>query len=177
MIEVWFWMYRSSQQIERSATSAVAHTAGMNLLLSQLSGDLSAANAFKEGGIRMTNKSILYISDHAPRSGSIIAALETTGYDVVSTDGSTQAIALLFVMHSVSAVVIDQHSIGQSSFDLPHSLRALRPDVPIVLLCADHIDRLPATVNYCVNTGQPLGKYYFRLGAHIGEQARCIEPG
>jgi hypothetical protein len=104
----------------------------------------------------MTGGTILYISHHGPRSSSILAALDATGYNVVSTDSSTQAIALLFVMHSVTAVVIDQHSIEESSFDMVHSLRALRSDVPIVLLCADRFDRLPSAVNYCVNAGQPL---------------------
>ena len=104
----------------------------------------------------MTGNTILYISDHGPRSSSILAALEATGYEVVSTDSSTQAIALLFVMHSVTAVVLDQHSPEESSFDLTHSLRALRPDVPMVLLCADRIDRLPTNVDSCVNTGRPL---------------------
>lgn len=104
----------------------------------------------------MTGNTILYISDHGRRSSSILAALEATGYDIVNTDSSTQAVALLFVMHSVTAVVLDQHSLEESSFDLIHSLRALRPDVPIVLLSADRIDRLPTNVDSCVNTGQPL---------------------
>jgi hypothetical protein len=104
----------------------------------------------------MSEDAILYISDHDARSRSIIAALEATGYDVASTEGSTQAIALLFVMHSVTAVVVEQHSIEQSSFDLPHSMQALRPDVPIILLCADRIDHLLSAVGYCVNTRQPL---------------------
>lgn len=104
----------------------------------------------------MSEDAILYISDHDARSRSIIAALEAAGYDVASTGGSTQAIALLFVMHSVTAVVVEDRSIQQSSFDLPHSLRALRPDVPIILLCADRIDHLPSEVGYCVNTRQPL---------------------
>lgn len=105
---------------------------------------------------RMPGDTILYIRDHGPRSSSILAALEAIGYEVVSTNSSAQAIALLFVMHSVTAVVLDQHSIEQPSFDLTHSLRALRPDVPRILLCADRIDRLPPAVDYCVNAGQPL---------------------
>jgi CheY-like chemotaxis protein len=104
----------------------------------------------------MPGDTILYISDHGPRSSSILAALEATGYSVVSADRSTQAIALLFVMHSVTALVLDQHSIEQPSFDLTHSLRALRPDIPIILLCADRIDRLPPEIGHCVNARQPL---------------------
>jgi len=59
-------------------------------------------------------------------------------------------------MHSAAAVVLDQQSMEHSSFDLAHGLRTIRPDVPIILLCADRIDRLPPEVDYCVNAGQPL---------------------
>lgn len=104
----------------------------------------------------MTEDVILYISDHGPRNSSILAALEATGHDVVSTENSTRAVALLFVMHSVTAVVLDQRSIEQPSFDLARSLRALCPDVPIILLCADRIDRLPPAIDACVSTDQPL---------------------
>ncbi len=119
----------------------------------------------------MAEETLLYISDHGPRSSSMLAALEAAGYDVVSTNSSTQAIALLFVMHSVIAVVVDQHSIEQPSFDLAHSLRALRPDIPIVLLCADRIDRLPPDIDLCVNIGQAPESVAFDLQRFLAEPA------
>jgi hypothetical protein len=118
----------------------------------------------------MAEDAILYISNSGPRSRSIIAALEATGYGVVSTGGSTQAIALLFVMHSVTAVVIDQHLIEQPRFDLTHSLRALRPDVSIIMLCADQINRMPSEVDYCVNIGQPLQNVTSELQRLLAEK-------
>jgi len=118
----------------------------------------------------MSEGTILYVSDHGPCSRPIIAGLEAIGYHVVSTDGSTQAIALLFVLHSVTAVVLDQHSIEQSSLDLPHSLRALRADIPIILLCADHIHRLPAEVDYCVNSAEPLENIISDLERILAQQ-------
>jgi CheY-like chemotaxis protein len=124
----------------------------------------------------MAADTILYISDHGPRSSSILAALEATGYDVVSTDSSTQSVALLFVMHSVSATVLDQHSIEQSSFNLVRSLRTLRPDVPIVLICADRIDRLPAAVDYCVNAGQPLENVTSDLQRILAKKSAAVGP-
>jgi len=124
----------------------------------------------------MAENTILYISDHELRSSSILAALGATGYDVVSTDNSTQAIALLFVMHSVTAIVLDQHSIEEPSFDLTHSLRALRPDVPIVLLCADRIDRLPPAVDSCVNTGQGLENLEADLQRLLVERPAAVGP-
>jgi DNA-binding NarL/FixJ family response regulator len=124
----------------------------------------------------MAGNTILYISDHGPGSSSILAALEATGYDVVSTASSTQAIALSFVMHSVTAVVLDQHSVEESSFDLTHSLRALRPDVYIVLLCADRIDRLPPAVDACVNKGQPLENLKADLQRLLAEKPAAESP-
>jgi DNA-binding response OmpR family regulator len=119
-------------------------------------------------------ETILYISDHGPRSSSILAALEATGYDVVSTDSSTQSVALLFVMHSVSATVLDQQSIEEPSFDLTRSLRALRPDVPIFLLCADRIDLLPPAVDSCVNTRQPLENLEADLHRILAEKPDAV---
>jgi response regulator RpfG family c-di-GMP phosphodiesterase len=124
----------------------------------------------------MAENMILYISDHGPRSSSIIAALEASGYNVATTDSSTQAIALLFVMHSVTAAVLDQHSIEQSSFDLAHSLRAVRPDVPIVLLCAGRIDRLPPDVDLCVNVGRPLENITSDLQRLLAEKPAAVGP-
>jgi CheY-like chemotaxis protein len=52
----------------------------------------------------MKHETILYISDQATSRDSVIGALENTGYEVVSTNSSTQVIALLYIMHSVAAV-------------------------------------------------------------------------
>jgi len=124
----------------------------------------------------MAGDRILYISDQGLRSSSILAALEATGHDVVSADSSTQAIALLFVMHSVTAIVLDQHSIEQSTFDLTHSLQALRPDVPIVLLCDDRIESLPRGIDSCVNTGRPLENVTSDLQRLLAEKPAVVSP-
>jgi hypothetical protein len=52
-----------------------------------------------EGGNTMKHETILYISDQATSSDSVIGALENTGYEVVSTNSSTQVIALPYIMH------------------------------------------------------------------------------
>ncbi len=98
---------------------------------------------------------ILYIFGQTTSGNSVLAALEATGYDVVSTNRSTQAIALLFVMHSVAAVVLDRRTGEDRSFDLIQSLRSLCPEVPIFLLSCAPIDPLPSDVDACVTTGQP----------------------
>jgi len=103
----------------------------------------------------VTREAILYVSDQATNVNSVLAALKATGDDVVSTNSSTQAIALLFLMHSAAAVVL-YHTTEQASFDIARGLRAIRPKVPIIVLCRDKIDPLPACVDVCVSLGLPL---------------------
>jgi DNA-binding NtrC family response regulator len=101
---------------------------------------------------------ILCISDQPASSNSVSAAPKAAGYEVVSTNSPTQAIALLFLMRSVAAAVLNQRVIEQSSFDVTCRLRAIRPDVPIILLCRDQVHRLPSCVDACLNDEQPLEK-------------------
>src|ERR1017187_9333515 len=100
----------------------------------------------------MARGTIVYIFDEATGTNSVLAALRATGYDIVSTNSAMQAIALLFVMHSVAAVVLDYPTREQATFDEARSLRAVCPDVSIVLLRLDPIDRLPSFVDACVST-------------------------
>jgi len=104
----------------------------------------------------MTNETILYLYDQTANSNSMLAALKATGYEVVSTNSAAQAIALLYIMHRVVGVVLNRRAREQNISDVARSLQAIRPDVPIVLLCGDRIDRLPSCVDACVDTGQPL---------------------
>ena len=106
----------------------------------------------------MTNETILYLSDLATDSNSVLAALKATGCEVVSTNSATQAIALLYVLHTVADVVLNRRAREQNTCELARSLQAIRPDVLIVLLCSDRIDRLPSCVDACVRTEQPLEK-------------------
>ncbi len=105
----------------------------------------------------MTDETILYLSDQAANSNSVLAALQAAGYEVVSTNSATQAIALLYVLHRVAGVVLNRRARERAKFDIARSLRAIRSDVPIVLLCGDQINRLPS-VDACLDTRQPLEK-------------------
>jgi DNA-binding response OmpR family regulator len=112
----------------------------------------------------MTREIILYIrSNDETRDNSLIAALDANTYEVVSTDSSTEAVALLYIMHSVAAVVLDQQAMEQASFDIMRSLRTICPDVPIIVLCHDQIDGLSSTVDHYVTAGQPLEKLTWEL--------------
>ena len=92
---------------------------------------------------------ILYISDGASGSNSVLAALEEKGYEVVSTNRPTEGVALLYVMHSAAAVVVDKGASEQAGFDLVQSLRHIRPKVPVTL-CGDQIDSSPSPTDTCV---------------------------
>ena len=106
----------------------------------------------------MTDETILYISDQTANNDSVLAALKATGYEVVSTNSSTQAIALLFLLHSVAGVVLNHRARERAKFDIARSLRAIRSDIPIVLLCRGQIDPAPSWVDACINAGQSLEK-------------------
>ena len=104
----------------------------------------------------MARETILYISDSETFAGLIFAALEATGYEVVSTPSTTEAMAMEYIMHSVVAVVLHHQTGEQSSLDAAKRLRAFCPNVPIILLCDDELDRLPSYVDACVCTGESL---------------------
>src|SRR4029077_6819421 len=104
----------------------------------------------------MTLDTILYVSDGAPGSDSISTALKAHGDEIVTTDSSTQAVALLFIMRFVAGIVLE-HQVGKhTTLDVVRSLRALRPHVPIVLVCRNQVDQTPPCVDACVSTEQPL---------------------
>ena len=104
----------------------------------------------------MTRDTIIYVSNQTTRDTSVLRELENAGYQVARTSSATQAIALLFVLHATAAVVLDQRATEHNSFDLALRLRAICPEVPIVLLCREPLDRLPSWVDACVNAGEPL---------------------
>jgi DNA-binding response OmpR family regulator len=104
----------------------------------------------------MTRETILYISGQPTCSDPVSAALNTTGYEVVCTKSAMQAIALLFILHPVAAVVLHNREGAQSGCDVARSLRAIRQDVPIILLSSEQSDRLPSCVDAFVSTRQTL---------------------
>ena len=77
---------------------------------------------------------------------------------MVSTNSSMQAIALLFLLHPIAAVVLDHRATEVISFNVARSLKAVRADVPIILVCRDQIDRLPPSVDAFVSASQPIAE-------------------
>jgi len=53
----------------------------------------------------MNHNIILHISDRANSCNSALAALQEAGYEIVSANSPTEGVALLYIMHSVAAVV------------------------------------------------------------------------
>jgi DNA-binding NtrC family response regulator len=95
---------------------------------------------------------ILHISDRADSSHSALADLKEIGCEVVSANSPTEGVALLYIMHSVAAVVLDNRAKEQASFDLSQTLRQIRPDVPIMLLCSDQVDNASSWTDRCLST-------------------------
>ena len=97
----------------------------------------------------IAHNTVLYISDDANDS-NLLAALKETGCEVVKTS-LAQAVALLYVMHAVIAVVLDERSSEHASFDVAQSLRKIRPNVPVMLGCGDQIEK-SASSESCMST-------------------------
>src|SRR6266446_6592288 len=70
----------------------------------------------------MEHKTILYISDRADRSDLVLAALKETGCEIVTAHSSTEGVALLYVMHAVTAVVLDNRTGEHANFNVAQSL-------------------------------------------------------
>src|SRR5258708_5796096 len=110
-----------------------------------------------KGGQGMTDETILYIADQTANGSPVLTALKATGYEVVSTNSPSQAIALLYILRRVVGVVLNRRMREQNGTDVARSLRAIRPDVAI-LLCTEQVKRLPSSVDAWVDTRQPLEK-------------------
>ena len=125
----------------------------------------------------MALESVLYISDGRTCSNSVLSALEATGCEVVGSNSTTQAIALLYIMHSVALVVLHHRARERASFDLVRSLRAIRPGVPIILLCREQIGPLPSGVDasgvYLYDMGQPREKLTSQVRRLLPADSRC----
>jgi CheY-like chemotaxis protein len=118
--------------------------------LNQTAKERRNVGAWRNGGRMMEHNTILYFSDRANSSDSLLVALAEKGYEVATTDSPIEGVALLYVMHSVAAVVLDQDATERAGFDLAHSLRQIRPWVPVIVLCSDQIDSSMERTDTCV---------------------------
>lgn len=98
----------------------------------------------------MNHNAILYITDQANSSNSISAALKETGCEVVSASSPSEGVALLYIMRTVTAVVLENRAREQASFDVARSLSEIRPSVPVMLLCDEQIDSSPSSTDGCM---------------------------
>ena len=80
----------------------------------------------------MERETVLYIFDQPTCCKPISDTLNAAGFEVVATNRFTQAVALLYILHSVDAVVLQVRE--QAAASDVRSVRAMCPDVPIVLL-------------------------------------------
>jgi len=113
----------------------------------------------------MKHNTILHISGRANSSNYVSAALKKTGCEVVSTNSPTEGVALLYIMRTVAAVVLENRARQQASFDVAHSLREIRPNVPVMLLRADRIYSPPSWNDECVSTDKLTSALQYLLNA------------
>ncbi len=111
------------------------------------------------------DNTILYIGNRANGGDSAIDALGQKGYEVVSTVSPKKAVALLYVMRSVAAVVLGNEVRKQAGFDLAHSLQQIRPNVSVIIMRGDQIDGLPSKTNKCVRTEKVASALQYLLAA------------
>ena len=101
----------------------------------------------------MEHETVLYISDKRTCSKAISNALNAAGFEVVAADRFTQAMALLYILHSVDAVVLQARE--QVTLDV-QNVRAMCPDVPIVILGRSQSYRLPSGADTYLSAAQAL---------------------
>lgn len=94
-------------------------------------------------GNRMKRKTILYVSNQASSGNAVSDALQAAGYEVVTTN-TIDAVALLYILHSIAAVVLRARE--QAGLDV-RNIRAMCPDVPIVLLYRGRTKFVPSRVD------------------------------
>ena len=91
----------------------------------------------------MKRKTILYISDQTSSVNAVSDALQAAGFEVVTTN-TIDAVALLYILHSIVAVVLRARE--QAGLDL-RNIRAICPDVPIVILYRGGTKVVPSRVD------------------------------
>ncbi len=97
---------------------------------------------------------ILYIFDRATRNNSVLDTIKKTGCEVVSANSATLAVAMLYILGQVDAVVLDSRVKEHAKFDVAQSLRNICPSVPIILQCDNQTDSSLSSTESCVNTDE-----------------------
>lgn len=109
------------------------------------------------------HKTILSVSEDASSRHSVQCALKDAGYESAGTSSSFQAMALLFVLQGIVAVVIDERNKTQPDFELARKLRTIRAGIPIIVVCRDPVECLPGYLDACVFGEEPLRKLLYVL--------------
>ena len=94
---------------------------------------------------------VLIVDDEPLVRGTIADMLRLGGFHVLEAMGGAQALHLLANGQPMAAVVTDVRMPGMDGVDLSHRVRAIHPEMPIVLVsgetCPDAA-QLPAGTHY-----------------------------
>lgn len=77
-------------------------------------------------------------------------ALNAAGYQVAIANTELRAVALVFLMRSFAAVIVDERPHETPSFALASRLHAIRPDIPIMVISQAPVSSPPGYVESCV---------------------------
>ena len=81
---------------------------------------------------------------------SVTRLLEASGLQVVSTTNPAHSLALLFINRRTDTIVLDAR-VHECHQGLAPSLKALRPDVRLVLVAVDQFASPPDLADCCVS--------------------------
>ena len=95
-------------------------------------------------------KDTLLLVSPAEIGDSVALALNAAGYQVAIANTELRAVALVFLMRSFAAVIVDERQHENPSFALPSRLHGIRPDVPVVVISRVPVSSPPAGVEACV---------------------------
>lgn len=117
----------------------------------------------------MTINDTLLLVSPTEIGDSVALALNAAGYQVAIANTELRAVALVFLMRSFAAVIVDERQHANPSFALASRLHGIRPDVPIVVISKAAVSSVPGCVEACV-LGQELPN---AMTALLGSALAC----
>lgn len=102
-------------------------------------------------------RTILFVAKDLSLSHSIIGKLKGSGFNLISADKSTEAVAKLFANRRVEAIVLDQRATEKISLGFAKFIKSFRAAVPVILLSTQLLDPLPRCIDAGVCIHDELG--------------------
>ncbi len=85
---------------------------------------------------------ILCVSQSPSQLKELVSAVSSMAYEAVSASSPEQAVACC-IGNALAAIVIDSEFLTEGGWTVPHSIKMVRPDLPILLLKQKHEGDIP----------------------------------